>query len=79
MQHVYETYETNRILHGEKSYRIEWNNTWKPIESSNVWSNFLEGLRVLHIILLDVSNIKVRDQNVDNYASLREEVDSEFE
>lgn len=34
---------------------------------------------MLHIILLDVSNIKVRDQNVDNYASLREEVDSEFE
>lgn len=78
VQYVYDPEEADRFARGEKPHRIECDNTGRPIEVGRAGSKFLEVLRLLCIVFLDVSIIKVGDQNVDDYASLREEVNSKF-
>ena len=62
-------------MHGKNPDKIECNNIKRPIKYDRAGSNFVEGLRTLYIIIMDVSIIKVQIQNVDN---MREEVDYEF-
>lgn len=79
VQHVYEKEENDGIVQGQKPFRIKCNSAGRPNKSGRARSKFLEVLRALCIVYLDVSIIKVRDQNVEKYASLRKEVESEFE
>lgn len=78
LQHFYEIEEVERIARGQKPFRIECNSEGKPNETGGAGSKFIEVLRALCIVFLDVSIVKVRDQNVEVYASLRKEIDSEF-
>ena len=55
------------------------NSEGNPNESGGSGSKSIEVLRALCVVFLDVSIIKVWDQNVEAYASLRQEIDSEFE
>jgi hypothetical protein len=58
---------------------VECNNEGKPIETGGARSKFMEVLRALCIIYLDVSTIKMEDQNAEAYANMRQELDVEFE
>ena len=58
---------------------IECNSEGEPIETGGTGSKFIDILRTLCTLFLDVLIVKVRDQNAEAYASLREEMDSEFE
>ena len=78
VQYIYELEELDRIARGEKPHTIECDSAGRPIEAAKAGSRFLEVLRLLCMAFLDVSIIKVGDQNVDDYASLREEVNSIF-
>ena len=78
-QHVYEAEEADRKAKGLKPHVIECNSLGEPDESGRRGSRFLEVLKALCTIYLDVSIIKVMAQDPIDYASLREEVDSEFE
>lgn len=78
MQYVYEQEEVDRIAQKEKPHRIECDSVGRPIEADKVGSKFFKVLRLLCIVFLDASIIKVEDQNVNDYASLREEVNSRF-
>ena len=78
-QHVYEAEELDRKARGLKPHVIGCNSLGEPDESGKHGSRFLEVLRALCTIFLDVSIIKVMAQDPIDYASLREEVDSEFE
>ena len=78
-QHVYEAEEADRKARGLKPHVIECNSLGEPDESGRHGSRFLEVLKALCTIYLDVSIIKVMAQDPIDYASLREEVDCEFE
>ena len=78
-QHVYEAKEADRKARGLKPHVIECNSLGEPDDSGRDGSRFLEVLKALCTIFLDVSIIKVMAQDPIDYASLREEVDSEFE
>ena len=50
-----------------------------PIEGGRAASRFLEVLKYFCVVFLDVSIIKVRDQNLQDYCRVRENIESEFE
>ena len=79
LPHFYELEEVERIARGQKPFKIECNSEGKLNEIGGGGSKFIKVLRALCIVFLDVSIIKVRDQNVEAYASLCQEIDSEFE
>lgn len=78
-QHVYEAEEAERKARGLKPHVIECNSVGEPDETGRHGSRFLEVLKSLCTIYLDVSIIKVMAQDPIDYGSLREEVNSEFE
>lgn len=79
VQHMYEAEEADRKARGLKPYVIECNSLGEPDECGRRGSRFFEVLKALCMVFLDVSIIKVMAQDAIDYASLREEVDSEFE
>lgn len=79
VQLIYEKVEADRILRGQNPFRIECNSAGRPIEFGRVGFRSLQVLKALCIIFLDVSIIKIWDQNMYNYTRLREEVESKFE
>ena len=79
LQQFYEAEESDRIARGHKPFTIECNSEGQPIETGGAGSKFTKILRTLCTVFLDVLIIKVRDQNAEAYASLREAMDSEFE
>lgn len=78
-QHVYEAEEADRKARGLKPHVIECDSLGEPDDSGRNGSKFLEVLKALCTIYLDVSIIKVTAQDPQDYASLREEVETEFE
>lgn len=78
-QWQYEAEEADRKARGLKPHVIECNSAGIPDESGKAGSRFLEVLKALCTVYLDVSIIKVQHQDANDYASLREQVDSEFE
>jgi hypothetical protein len=78
-QHVYEAEEADIKARGLKPHVVPCNSLGEPDESCRHISRFLEVLKALCTIFLDVSIIKVMTQNPIDYASLRDEVESEFE
>lgn len=78
-QHVYETEEAERKEQGLKPHAITCDNMGVPDESGRRGSRFFEVLKALCTIFLDLSVVKVGMQDPDDYASLRDEVESEFE
>ena len=79
LQQFYEVEEADRIARGQKPFLVECNSEGQPIETGGAGSKFVEVFRALCSVFLDVSIIKVRDQNAEAYARLREAIDSEFE
>lgn len=79
VQIIYEREEADRMAQGQNPFRIECNSASRPIECGRAGSKFLEVFRAFCIEYLDVSIIKVQDQNMEDFARLREEVESEFE
>ena len=79
VQLIYEREEADRIARGQHPFRIECDSAGKPIEFGKAGSRFLEVLRAFCIVYLDISVIKVQDQNTGDYDRLREEVESEVE
>ena len=78
-QHVYEAEEADRKARGLKPHAIMCDSMGLPDETGRPGSRFLEVLKAFCTIFLDLSIIKVGLQDPDDYASLREEVESEFE
>ena len=78
-QHVYEAEEADRKARGLKPHAIGCDSMGMPDETGRPGSRFLEVLKAFCTIFLDLSIIKVGLQDPDDYASLREEVESEFE
>ena len=78
-QHVYEADEADRKARGLKPHVIECDSLGEPVDSGRNGSRFLEVLKALCTIYLDVSIIKVVAQDPHDYASLRAEVETEFE
>jgi hypothetical protein len=78
-QHVYEAEEADRKARGLKPHVVSCNSLGEPDESCRHISRFLEVLKALCTIFLDVSIIKVMTKDPTDYASLRNEVVSEFE
>ena len=79
VQLVYEKEEAERIARGLKPFRVECDSAGMPVESGRAGYRFIEVLRAFCIVYLDVSIIKVRDQNIEDYARVRENVESECE
>jgi hypothetical protein len=76
---VYDKEENERIVRGHNPFIIDCNSAGRPNESGRYGSRFLEVLRAFCVVYLDVSVIKVGDQNAEDYARLREEVKSIIE
>ena len=66
VQYLYEMEEADRIARGLKPFRIECDSTGMPIEGGGAASRFLEVLKSFYVVILDVSIIKVRDQNLQD-------------
>lgn len=75
---MYEAEETNKKAKGLKPHVIECDSNGEPNKSGRPRSKFLDVLKALYTIYLDVCIIKVAAQDPNDYASLCEEVDSEF-
>ena len=78
-QHVYEADEADRKARGLKPHVIACDSMGMPDESGRPGTRFVEILRTFCGNYLNVSIVKVRLQNPDDYATLREEVEREFE
>ena len=78
-QHVYEAEEADRKNHSLKPHAIGCDSMGLPDETGRPVSRFLEVLKAFCTIFLDLSIIKVGLQDPDDYANLREEMESEFE
>jgi hypothetical protein len=76
---IYDKEENERIVRGHNPFIIDCNSAGRPNESGRYGSRFLEVLRAFCVVYLDVSVIKVGDQNAEDYARLREEVKSIIE
>lgn len=79
MQLVYEKEEYDRIARGQKPFWVECNSAGIAIETGRGGSRFVEVFRALCVAILDVSVIRVRDQNIEDYAALREKLEADFE
>ena len=79
VQYLYEMEEADRITGGLKPFRIECDSTGMLIEGEGAASRFLEVLKKICVVFLDISIIKVRDQNLQDYCRVRENIESEFE
>ena len=79
VQYLYEMEQADMIARGLKPFHIECDNTDMSIEGERAVLRFLEVLKVFCVVFLDVSIIKVRDQNLQDYSRVRENVESEFE
>ena len=71
--------ESDRMARGLKPFWVECNSAGHALETSRGGSRFLEVFRAFCIAFLDVSIIRVRDQNSKDYVKLREKVEAEFE
>ena len=78
-QHVYEAEEADRKAYGLKPHAIGCDSLGMPDQTGRPGTRFLDVLKAYYTIFLDLSIIKVGLQDPDDYASLREEVESEFE
>ena len=78
-QHVYEAEEADRKDRGLKPHAIVCDTMGVPDDTGRPGSRFMEVLKALCTIFLDLSIVKVGMQDPDDYASLRDEVESEFE
>ena len=78
-QHVYEAGEADRKARSLKPHAIVCDSMGLPDETGRPGSRFLDVLKVFCTIFLDLSIIKVGLQDLDDYANLREEVESKFE
>jgi hypothetical protein len=76
---VYDKEENERIVRGQKPFIIDCDSAGRPNENGRYGFRFLEVLRAFCVVNLDVSVIKVGDQNAEDYARLREEVKSIIE
>ena len=76
---VCEKEESDRIARGLKPFWVECNSAGIAIETGRSGTRFLEVFRAFCIDILDVSIIRVRDQNIEDYARLREKVEAEIE
>ena len=79
MQLVCEKEESDRMARGLKPFWVECNSAGHAIETGRGGSRFMEVFRAFCVAILDVSTIRVRDQNIEDYAKLREKVEAEFE
>ena len=78
-QHVCKAEEVDRKDRGLKPHAILCDNMGVPDEIGRHGSRFLEVLKALCTIFLDLSSVKVGLQNPNNYGSLHDEVEFEFE
>ena len=78
-QHVYEAEEADRKARCLQPHAMGCDSMGVPDETSRLGSRFLEVLNAFCTIFLDLPIIKVGLQDPDDYASLREEVESKFE
>lgn len=74
-QHVYEAEEADRKARGLKPHAIVCDSMGLPDETGRLGSRIFEVLKVWCTIFLDLSIIKAGLQDLDDYASLREEVE----
>jgi hypothetical protein len=76
---VYEAEEADRKACGLKPLAIGCDSVGLPDGNGRPGSRFLEVFKSFCTIFLDLSIIKVRLQDPDDYASVRAEVEFEFE
>lgn len=79
LQQFYGREEAERIARGQKPFVVECDHEGKPIDAYGGGSKFAEVLRALCIMFLDVSIIKVQDQNAEAYSGLRGAMACDFE
>ena len=76
---MYEADEADRKARGLKPHVIACDSMGMPDETGRPGTRFVEILRTFCGNYLNVSIVKVRLQNPDDYATLRDEVEREFE